>query len=92
MKNEPNNYIPRILTRPERSFFLFGPRGTGKSTMLRQVLPEALHLDLLDASLYLELSREPHRLEAIIGNRPKGPGSCSMKSRRRLPCWMKCIG
>ena len=40
--------------------------------MLRQVLPEALHLDLLDASLYLELSRDPHRLEAIIGDRPKG--------------------
>jgi hypothetical protein len=40
--------------------------------MLRQVLPEALHLDLLDASLYLELSRDTHRLEAIIGDRPKG--------------------
>ena len=40
--------------------------------MLRQVLPETLHLDLLDASLYLELSRDPHRLEAIIGHRPRG--------------------
>ena len=40
--------------------------------MLRQVLPEALRLDLLDASLYLELSRDPHRLEAIIGHRPRG--------------------
>ena len=72
MKIEPNNYIPRLLTRPDRSFFLFGPRGTGKSTMLRQVLPEAIHLDLLDASLSLELSRDAHRLEAIIGDRPKG--------------------
>jgi len=72
MNIERNNYIPRLLIRPERSFFLFGPRGTGKSTMLRQVLPEALHLDLLDASLYLELSRDPHRLEAIIGDRPNG--------------------
>ena len=69
---EPNNYIQRLLTRPERSFFLFGPRGTGKSNMLRHVLPEVLHLDLLNASLYLELSRDPHRLKAIIGDRPKG--------------------
>jgi predicted AAA+ superfamily ATPase len=72
MNAEQPHYIPRLLTPPDRSFFLFGPRGTGKSTLLRQVLPEALYLDLLDASLYLELSRDPHRLEAIIGDRPKG--------------------
>ena len=64
--------IPRLLRRPDRSFFLFGPRGTGKSTWLRQVLPDAFRLDLLDASLFLELSRDPHRLEALIGKRPAG--------------------
>lgn len=67
-----NSYrIPRQLMRPDRSFFLFGPRGTGKSTWLKHVLPEALYLDLLDASLYLELSRDPHRLEAMIGLQPE---------------------
>jgi predicted AAA+ superfamily ATPase len=64
--------IPRFLVRPERSFFLFGPRGTGKSTWLKQVLGDAVRLDLLDTSLFLELSRDPHRLEAIIGNRTAG--------------------
>lgn len=64
--------IPRLLQRPDRSFFLFGPRGTGKSTWLEQVLPEALGLDLLDASLFLELSRDPHRLEAMVGSRRAG--------------------
>jgi predicted AAA+ superfamily ATPase len=64
--------VSRLLQRPERSFFLFGPRGTGKSTWLQQVLPEALRLDLLDASLFLELSRDPHRLEALIGSRSAG--------------------
>ena len=63
--------IPRLLQRPELSFFLFGPRGTGKSTWLQQLLPEALRLDLLDASLFLELSRDPHLIEAMIGNRPE---------------------
>lgn len=62
--------IPRLLSKPERSFFLFGPRGVGKSTWLRQVLPDALHLDLLDASLFLELSRDPHRLKGMIGHLP----------------------
>jgi predicted AAA+ superfamily ATPase len=64
--------IPRLLRRPDRSFFLFGPRGTGKSTWLLQVLPDAFRLDLLDASLFLELSRDPHRLEALIGKRTAG--------------------
>ena len=63
--------IPRLLQKPERSFFLFGPRGTGKSTWLQQVLPDALRLDLLDASLFLDLSRDPHLLEAMVGNRPE---------------------
>lgn len=65
-------YFPRLLLRPEQSFFLFGPRGTGKSTWLKQVLPDALRFDLLDTSLYLELSRDPHRLEAMAGTRPEG--------------------
>ncbi|MGB4549497.1 MAG: DUF4143 domain-containing protein [Syntrophales bacterium] len=64
--------IPRLLKRPDRSFFLFGPPGTGKSTWLQEVLPGAPRFDLLDASLFLELSRDPHRLEALIGNRPSG--------------------
>lgn len=62
-----NDIITRLLQQPERSFFLFGPRGTGKSTWLQQALPDAFRLDLLDASLFLELSRDPHRLEALIG-------------------------
>jgi predicted AAA+ superfamily ATPase len=39
---------------------------------LGQVLPEAVRLDLLDTFLYVELSRDPHRIEALIGNRPSG--------------------
>jgi predicted AAA+ superfamily ATPase len=65
MNNIAKPYIHRLLKCPEVSFFLFGPRGTGKSTWLRHVLPGALFLDLLDASLFLELSRDPHRLEAM---------------------------
>ena len=69
---EKETFIPRLLRCPDRSFFLFGPRGTGKSTWLRQVLPGAVRFDLLDTSLYLELSRDPHRLEALIGKRSSG--------------------
>lgn len=66
----PDPIYPRLLTQPTRSFFLFGPRGTGKSTWLKQTLPKAPRFDLLDASLFLELERDPHRLEALVGSRP----------------------
>ena len=69
MQMAKNDIITRLLQIPERSFFLFGPRGTGKSTWLQQVLPDAFRLDLLDAYLFFELSRDPHRLEALIGGR-----------------------
>jgi predicted AAA+ superfamily ATPase len=49
----------RILDAPESSFFLFGPRGTGKSTWLRQRLPDARLYDLLDTAECLRLNRDP---------------------------------
>ncbi len=64
-------HITRLLKLPDRSFFLFGPRGVGKSTWLRDVLPGACFFDLLDHSLYLELSQNPHHLEAMAGNLPE---------------------
>jgi predicted AAA+ superfamily ATPase len=39
----------------------------GKSTWLKDSLPQAKFLDLLDSSLYLELFRDPSRLGALIG-------------------------
>lgn len=59
--------IERLLRVPDRSFFLFGPRSVGKSTWLRRTLPAATFFDLLDSSLYLELSRQPRALEAMAG-------------------------
>lgn len=67
-----SSYIERLLQLPARSFFLFGPRGVGKSTWLRHRLPDALYLDLLDSSLFLELSREPGAIEAMAGELPPG--------------------
>jgi len=63
--------VKRLLRAPERSFFLFGPRGVGKSTWLRQAFADAVLVDLLDSALFLELSRDPARIEAIAGRLPE---------------------
>lgn len=63
--------IKRLLKVPGRSFFLFGPRGVGKTTWLRELLPKSFFFDLLDSTLYLELSQNPGHLEAMAGNLPE---------------------
>jgi predicted AAA+ superfamily ATPase len=63
---------PRLLQPPRRSFFLWGPRGTGKSTWVRAQLPGAVYVDLLESETYLELLAAPQRLEAKIPPRHRG--------------------
>jgi predicted AAA+ superfamily ATPase len=45
-------------------------RGVGKSTWVRDVLPDALRLDLLDAMLYHDLVREPGTFGAMLEGLP----------------------
>lgn len=65
---------PRRLDLPHKSFFLFGPRGTGKSVWLEQRLGHAdLKIDLLKSGEYLRYRRDPSLLAqevAALGNRP----------------------
>ncbi len=57
----------RIIQFPtNQSFFLFGPRGTGKTTLLKQQFPEALYLDLLESDLYTSLLARPAHLKELI--------------------------
>ncbi len=45
-------YIARLLDAPRQSFFLLGPRGSGKSTWVRHELAGAHRIDLLDQAVY----------------------------------------
>lgn len=62
----------RQLQFPERSFFLFGPRGTGKTTWLRQVLPKALWFDLLRTQTFLDVNQRPEHFRQQVEALPSG--------------------
>ena len=64
--------ITRALPVPSSSFFLLGPRGTGKTTWLRQVLPDALWFDLLRTATFLDLSRDPEAFRRQVEARSRG--------------------
>ncbi|MFA5779400.1 MAG: AAA family ATPase [Elusimicrobiota bacterium] len=64
--------IPRISTPQKYSYFLFGPRGTGKTTYLKQNYPDAIWIDLLEADVFRSYSAYPERLkEIVLGNPDK---------------------
>ena len=63
--------IRRLSPVPTRSTFLFGPRGTGKSTYARQCFPEALVLDLrAGPPLARAYSAAPERLHEALDASP----------------------
>jgi predicted AAA+ superfamily ATPase len=49
----------RLIQPPKGSFFLFGPRGTGKSTWVEQALPGAVRFDLLEPETYVQMQASP---------------------------------
>ncbi len=59
-------FIPRFFHPPDQSFFLFGPRGTGKSCWLVHTYSNALVVNLLEPDVYREMSARPERLSQLV--------------------------
>jgi len=74
-KRTPNGpiYIERTLDLPsllrKKSHFLFGPRQTGKTSLIRHSLKGVKSYDLLDTSVYLALSQNPSRVAQELTSR-----------------------
>ena len=75
--------IARNIALPTGSFFLFGPRGTGKSTWVEAALPKALRVDLLRESTFAELAGHADRLEAMADG--QGASTIILDEVQKLP-------
>lgn len=68
--------MPPIFTRrlqpPTRSFFLLGPRATGKTTWLRAHFPGACWFNLLEERTWSRLLREPGSFRREVEALPAG--------------------
>lgn len=56
----------RALSLQKNSFFLFGPRGVGKSFWLKQNYSQGLRIDLLKSDIFLKLQQKPRLLREMI--------------------------
>lgn len=77
-------FIPRAIKPPKESFFLFGPRGTGKSTWLLHAYPQALRLDLLNREIERKFLAKPERLLEFV-DAIKDGGICIIDEIQRVP-------
>src|SRR3990167_1119331 len=75
--------LPNLLKK--KSFFLFGPRATGKSSLIATQFDKTMPiLDLLDNELYLRLTSEPWHLKSIIQGYPQ-PTEVVIDEIQRIP-------
>ena len=58
--------IRRSISAAKGSFFLFGPRGTGKSVWLKDQFPDALTISLLNVTKRREMLANPQLLRSLI--------------------------
>ncbi len=55
----------KLPEKPQNSFFLWGPRQVGKSTLLKQTYPRAKMIDLLRPELLRALANKPETLREL---------------------------
>ena len=77
--------IPRHLRRASQSFFLFGPRGTGKTTWLQDEFPGAQFINLLEPETTFALQARPERLKEWVLGRQGTSGVVVLDEIQRVP-------
>ena len=69
----------------EETFFLWGPRQTGKSTLLRQCYPDARWLDLLKADEFRRYAANPELLRQEIETLREPPRQVVIDEVQKVP-------
>jgi uncharacterized protein len=70
----------------KKSFFLFGPRSTGKSTLIREQLAGlSLNINLLDGETFLRLSANPSLLREIVSQQDAKNKIISIDEIQKVP-------
>jgi len=65
-------YARKLEIHPNETFFLWGPRQAGKSTLLKTLFPTAPRIDLLLSEEFITYSSTPQRLREVARTLPPG--------------------
>lgn len=77
----------QLPTQPRESFFLWGPRQSGKSMLLGATYPDAAWYDLLKTDLYVRLLERPSLLreELLYAQSEKNAGFAVIDEVQKIP-------
>ena len=62
----------KLPKNPSQSLFLWGPRQTGKTTLLKQTYPQAYRVDLLKSDILMRYLQHPYVFREEIMALPQG--------------------
>ncbi|MDE0093948.1 MAG: DUF4143 domain-containing protein [Gammaproteobacteria bacterium] len=77
-------FVGRYFEISQVSSFIFGPRGTGKSTWLKSSLVSARFIDLLDPTVFRRLVAQPNRLRDYLVT-SQSPSTIVIDEVQRVP-------
>lgn len=78
-------YIQRYFQEIAGSYFLFGPRGTGKTLWLRHNYPSCGWLDLLEADTYRVYAARPELLRPFLAGLPDAVDTVVVDEIQKVP-------
>ncbi len=84
------HFFKRLFHEPKQSFFLFGPRGTGKSTLIRRHFKDSLWIDLLKPDLLRAYTAQPERLFDIV-RAHRGSRTVVIDEIQRIPSLLSVV-
>jgi predicted AAA+ superfamily ATPase len=82
--------VGRFFQDPGSHYFLFGPRGTGKSTWLRAAYPDALWVDLLEPEAQRRYAARPERLRELVAGSPERE-VCVVDEVQKVPALLDVV-
>ena len=65
-------FVDRFFDPPAQSYYLFGPRGTGKSAWTQRHYRDSVRIDLLHPATLLRYRARPERLFDLVRAQPDG--------------------
>jgi predicted AAA+ superfamily ATPase len=74
-----------ITAQHNETFFLWGSRQTGKSTLLKERFPDALSVNLLNSRQYAKYSRDPHILHEEVTALSRPPSRIIIDEIQKIP-------
>lgn len=90
MKRQIPGFIKRFFHEPTQSFFLFGPRGTGKSTLMKEHFADATWIDLLNPETLRAYSAHPERLYELAQSTPQ-PKTIVIDEVQKVPSLLSVV-